>query len=675
MSKCHVEELNRVYRAIFQDALYAYPALRVEFEKDQIRLSEFVVQRGIHAYCVDLPAAGKHLDQALARGEYTLSGLPLTGRYSGRVVIPKFLRGLYLLVFDKLGCLRRDYDVTALLFLRQILYAGKKADIQCSDDNVAKEIRDFVVVDSSLPEPDSFWSSRTPGQAEILETYTGFSRSPLYRARLEECAPAARAGLSILLAVLDKVSGMVSEALGPYRYGEHRFKHGPGAVSNLPSESNKYIWTNWGPRLEHVFPYADCAFHNYAAWVGYVREERVRELLCPKYRYVGSREPASRLIDVPKTLTRPRLIATEPSEHQWCQQNIWHFLDSRVRATWLSDFLRFRDQGRNQYLCKRASQSGRLATVDLSSASDRVTCHLVGQLFRGNLGLLAALQASRTRFIQIDKPHDVAGRMELKKFSTMGSACTFPVESLAFMCIAISAVLAKRHLQPTRVNLRRISREVTIFGDDIIVPEDSRELLFEALELLHFKVNVNKSFWTGLFRESCGVDSYEGHDVTPAYWRASYDGKPESFASTVAVSNNFYSKFMVHTANYLASTIEPDYQVPLITLDSGCCGLKSFVVPMLEGSVMTRFNVGLQRIEAKVPVLIARSSKLKIMDDTSLLQFFTEDPSPFSFWESGVAKRPELKVKLRWVPLEELLLTGADTQRQQDFVGDRKSVV
>lgn len=103
MSKSHVKELCRVYECIFRDALVAYPTLGGEFERDLDHLLRLVQNRGLHVFVEDLPSAGKHFDRCLAEGAYTLSGLPLTKRFSGRVVIPAFCRGLYLRVFDESG--------------------------------------------------------------------------------------------------------------------------------------------------------------------------------------------------------------------------------------------------------------------------------------------------------------------------------------------------------------------------------------------------------------------------------------------------------------------------------------------------------------------------------------------------------------------------------------------
>lgn len=644
MSKRHVQELQQVYSALFKDVLYAYPTLGDELEKDQVRLHRAVEQRGLHVFTVDLPALGKHFDRCLANGEYKLSGLPLSKRFSGRVPIPKFLRGLYLLVFDNSGRLKEDYDVQAIFFLRQLLYAAKKTAIQCSDGKIRTEVRNFLVTDSELPTPDNFWHQKAARSEDVARTYKGTSQVGSYFANRVTAIPdpILRSELSALLVKFDFVSNLISTTLGEYVYSEWSFRHGPGAISEVTGPYNKYCFTNWSERLENVFPLADCGFHNHASWADSIAK-----------REISSKEPCSRLIDVLKTYTRPRLIAAEPSEHQWCQQNIWHFLRSRTSGTWISSFIRFTDQTRNQMLCQRGSGDGSLATLDLSEASDRVTCQVVGELFRANPSLLLALQATRTRYVRQSQLRDAPEIVELRKFSTMGSACTFPVESLTFLAIVLAAVMAKRHLRPTLANVLRLREEVAIFGDDLIVPEDSRELVCEALKVFHFKVNVEKSFWTGKFRESCGVDSYAGINVTPVYWKAFYTGKPESYTSMVATCNNFYSKLLLHTAAHLESTIR-GYKCPLVPYHSGVCGLKSFVTPDSPGPFITRWNTGLQRTEIRVPMPRASVSRSPITDDSALLQFFTEDPQPHTMWVGGVTQRPITKLRYRWVPLSDL---------------------
>jgi hypothetical protein len=642
MSKCHVRELEQVYRAIFQDALCTFPTLGAEFEKDLTRLLVLVGQRGIRVYLEDLPAVGKHLDRCLSSGQYELSGLPLTKRYSNRVVIPKFLRGLYLLVFHECGRLREDYSSDALIFLRQLLYAAKKAKFECSRDKVEDAVLDFIATDAQLPEPEGYWNAESETQLIEAHPYQGFGRSALLAARVSSLpTPRRRRQASLFLTLLDMVSGIVTTTLGSYDPEQWRFRHGPGAIAGCVGPSNKYCWTNWSTRLEFEYPIADYGYHSYASWAD----------ICDSSTGVGSEEPASRLVAVPKSFSGPRLIAAEPAEHQWCQQNIWHYFCARARASWIGLSVRFSDQSRNQSLCSSGSKDDTVATVDLSAASDCVTCHVVGQYFRGNPKLLSSLRASRTRRVTQNLVLRAPETVHLRKFSTMGSACTFPVESLVFFGIALAAVLVTRGWKPTLRNLRRIAREVAVFGDDIIVPVDSREALEDALEVLYFKINANKTFWNGKFRESCGCDSFDGVNVTPIYWRQYFDGGPESLASTVEVANNYYTKWLINTSAYLASTLPRE--IPSVAMDSGVLGLKSFCQDSNTG-FLRRYNEHLQRDEIRVRSLSVSQTKSPTYDDTALLQYFTEQPEPTTLWTHGVAQRPRLRTKMRWVPVREL---------------------
>jgi len=645
MSKCHVRELSRVFEALLRDATKAYPTLETEFENDLTRLLTAVEHRGLRVYLVDLPAIGKHLDRCLTNGQYNLSGLPLTKRFSNRVVIPKFLRGLYLLIFNGCGSLKEDYDVEAVVFLRQILFVAKKAAFNCSFGAIEDEVLNFYETDKSLPEPERFWESSDSGRPDVfeetLETYEGFKKSPIYSERLELLDSRERIQLSILLATLDKVSNVVASTLGSYDPGDWKFRHGPGAVSERTGPSNKFYWANWSPTLEHEYPIADYGFHSFASWAD----------RCHHDENLGSQDPCSRMVAVPKSFTKPRLIAAEPSENQWCQQNLLHYFYQRSEASWIGKFVRFTDQTLNQQLCTKGSSEGTLATLDLSEASDRVTCHAVGQLFRGNPKVLSCLRACRTQYVKQNLTPRAPKLYKLRKFSTMGNACTFPVESLMFMSIAIAAVLTHRRLRVTTRNIESLAGEVAVFGDDIVIPVDCRESFCLALEVLHFKVNTAKSFWTGGFRESCGVDSFHGVDVTPVYWKQVYDGGPESLESVVESSNNFYKKFLLLTAAQLSSTLPG--QLPEVSMRSGVTGLKTRTEPRCFAA--RRWNKDLQRHELRLLTITSKQKRFGISNDSALLQCFTEGRQPFVKWSSGYLQRPQSQVRLRWVSEQDLV--------------------
>jgi len=612
MPKSHVEELMKVWLCLLKDATVAFPALRDEFDKDIVRLTSTVRQRGIGVFLTDLPAICKHLDGCLARGEYSASGLPLTKMVSKAIQIPKFLRGMYLLIFDSTGCLKGDADHEAVFFLRQILNFGKKVSLQCPQGAVVSEVADFASVDRALPPLyKEYWQASTITDAERAYATRSFrvAYASLYQ-NGGEVPRTIRGHDMTLLGIVDAVSAILTSTLGSYDPSEWKCKHGPGAVSDVKGPTNKYCWTNWSPKLDSVFPIADYGFHSWQSWA--------RNSDLP----VAEDEPYSRLIAVRKTFSKPRLIAAEPREHQWCQQNCWDYFCNRVGQTWISRFISFRDQSLNQQLCLKGSLDGSLLTMDLSSASDRLTPGVVGAFFRHNPCLVDALRATRTRFLRQDICEDIPSEIELRKFSTMGSAVTFPVQSLVFLGLSISAALFSAGQAPTVENIKSLEGRVAVFGDDIIAPVECRQVLQSLLEGLSFKVNTAKTYSEGNFRESCGVDAFRGECVTPIYWKGELGTNSNAIASTVECANNFYSKFLLHTRAYVASTVRRD--IPYVSARSSVPGLQSRVAFALD--LPMRYNHNLQREEVRHAACCSSSRRTVTEDDTSLFQFFTEEP-------------------------------------------------
>lgn len=650
MTKRHVQELSRVCEHLLLDAAQAFPALRDEFERDLERVRILVACRGIGLFTNDLPAVAKHLDRCLDRGLYVPSSLPTSGQVSRTVVIPKLFRGLYLEIFNKEGSLRDCPSTEAVFFLRQLLLFAKKTELECGVKAKIEEVFEFLTVDYALPKPQGIWESDRPGD---WDTPLGsFTDNFGYPTPTDE-------SVARLLENTSKVAGILTATLGSYDPQEWRFRHGPGAISEVTGPTNKFCWRNWSDRLESVYPVADCGYHSYAAWAtSAVEPDSDYGYHNPGSVEVTSREVASRLICVPKTHSKPRLIAAEPSEHQWCQQNLWHYFCTKAGDSWIADFCRFRDQSHNQDLCIEGSKDGSLATLDLSSASDRVTCAVVEYTFSGNPALVRALAASRTRWVKL--PENLGFRLhrKLNKFSTMGSAVTFPVESLVFLVICLSAILTRTRQKVTVENILSLRGKVAVFGDDIVVPKEHRDAVVYALEHFMFKVNNAKSYGELNFRESCGVDAFRGQVVTPVYWKGLNNGKPESKASTLAVHNNLVSRFLMHTAGYIASTLRSRSQIPIVAPDSGVVGFHCRTHSSPPPFTRRRWNRALHREEFLVLTFRGQQIKNPTNDDSALLQYFTEAPSPLDKWRHGVAQRPRLKMRRGWVSAAEILARG-----------------
>lgn len=228
--------------------------------------------------------------------------------------------------------------------------------------------------------------------------------------------------------------------------------------------------------------------------------EDLSEML--RYMTCYELEPSTaRMMAVAKTATKPRLISAEPHWNLMFQQALHSQLSRRMNR---HAYLNISSQDRNGWLCRRDD----VATIDQSRASDRVSLAHVVELFPP--AWTEVLLAGRTPCVTC-----LCGENHtLRKFAGMGSATTFPVETLVFAAVAVAAIILDDELGDglEEVDIDRIG----FYGDDAIVPLEHANTVLDAYARLGFLPNYEKSYWTGHFRESCGVYSFMGVDVTPA---------------------------------------------------------------------------------------------------------------------------------------------------------------
>jgi hypothetical protein len=132
------------------------------------------------------------------------------------------------------------------------------------------------------------------------------------------------------------------------------------------------------------------------------------------------------------------------------------------------------------------------------------------------------------------------------------------MEAICFYSVAILGRLNAHNLPVTPLNVSKMSRGVYVYGDDIIVPVDEVATVISTFELFGLKVNLNKSFWTGKFRESCGMDAYDGKRVTPVYLRELPDGSrsKQGLVSLVSFANQLYQNGWWATAREVRDKVE-----------------------------------------------------------------------------------------------------------------------
>jgi len=264
-----------------------------------------------------------------------------------------------------------------------------------------------------------------------------------------------------------------------------------------------------------------------------------------------------RVVTVPKTLKTPRIIAVEPSYMMLRQQQVAKFMMTYLEREYrFKGAIRFTDQTVNRDRARRGSIDGSLATIDLSDASDLVSNDLVKRIFKVAPSFLEMIQAARSNAAKVPG----FGTVSLNKYASQGSALCFPIEAMVFYTIVVASVLKFQGVLPSTRRIADITAKVSVYGDDIIVPSETAEFVMDALETYGLKVNQEKSFHTGLFRESCGGDYYAGVDITPVYvrqWTNKLSNKTfQPLVAAISLSNQLYMKGYWDVAQAVRNHVE-----------------------------------------------------------------------------------------------------------------------
>lgn len=211
-----------------------------------------------------------------------------------------------------------------------------------------------------------------------------------------------------------------------------------------------------------------------------------------EYQHGIRRTRSNRIELVPKNWKTHRTIACEPEGNLPLQLAFDTWTKRRLRRYGIN----LRDQDNNKLLARHASVFNDLATVDFSAASDTISFNTVSLIFPEDwLKFLCDVRTGCYR--------GVFGTGVYHKFSSMGNGCTFCIETLLFAaaCYAVG------------------SKRFSVYGDDVIIESELLNEYTELTRFLGFRINVEKSYHQGPFRESCGGDFYHGIDVTPKYIR------------------------------------------------------------------------------------------------------------------------------------------------------------
>jgi hypothetical protein len=570
--------------------------------RDFKTVTERVEHEGLSFLTITLADFGTDFQKALTVGSVDHSMFRSFAFHGG---LPRFLGGFLDRVFDRSsGLLFDDPDHDAIYAIRQLTLMFGKVAIDCTPERTAKAIKGFVECEKSVREGDK---SRTDLEYEEFHD------------------------MSFLL-FRELFSRLDQEVF----YGDISPKHGPGATAERLSGNAKYNQLEWTSRLEEVFPAGDFLLPNWT----YKHVHDQLTWLEPRH------ERPVRVVTVPKTLKTPRIIAIEPTCMQYMQQALLErFVSGLASSKLLDPFLRFTDQTPNQRMARDGSLRGELATLDLSEASDRVLNQLVRTLFRRYPSLQKGVDATRSR--QADVPGH--GVIRLSKFASMGSALCFPIEAIVFLTLVFLGIQDELKRPLTRRDIESFHGKVRVYGDDIIVPVRYVASVVARLEGNSFKVNRNKSFWNGKFRESCGKDYYGGTDVTIVRVRQLFPTQRKDavqIASLVSLRNQFYDRGLWQTVRWLDEQVEGLIPFPAVHPSSEALGKHSFL-----GFEIQRECDKLFRPMVKAAVLTSRSPEDPLEGYGALMKFFLrrgDSPSPDKEHLLRSGRPDTVGIKIRW---------------------------
>jgi len=626
--KSHVRNQLELLQVIYKDACNKCVA-DVSDLRDLKTFEARVKQEGLSFLTITLPAMSKDLDRSLAQG-YIDSTAFREFRKSG--TIPALLQGMFSQVFDReTGRLldegspdHRDLP-TVIEAIRQICRAFVKLEVPCTSERTQRAMSGFVQTEHDLAEFST--DDETNARFDLVSRYLW-----------DIC-----------------VSGFDPSTLVP--------RHGPGTTADGKSGNRKYSWDRWHERVETYFPFLENAYSVSAA-----HEEEFDKVTF----YPEGEELPVKVTPVPKTQKGPRIIAIEPCTMQYAQGALQRWLYARIESSVMSaGHVNFVDQSINQRLAMKSSIDMQEATIDLSDASDRVPLSMAKRMIlaasQGDPSLWEAIDSCRSRFAKLPNGQLVG---PLLKFASMGSALCFPIEAMYFYTCCVEASLLEQGLPVTRENVFNVSRDVYVYGDDIIIPKANATAVLKRLAQYNCKVNLNKSFWNGNFRESCGVDAYRGQDVTPVYVRKLH---PENrrqhdvFISLVETRNSFYKKGFWNTARYLDQILEKHLgELPLVRDGAPMLGRFTFldIRPIVRLSVLregVRWNERYHRFEVKgwVPKPAYRTDELSGFAalQKSLLRLLSKDhetlvpESSDEFHLERTARYGVATLKRRWAPI------------------------
>lgn len=204
------------------------------------------------------------------------------------------------------------------------------------------------------------------------------------------------------------------------------------------------------------------------------------------------------LVNVPKKFNKKRPVTPYTTVSVFLSLAVGDYMVERLKLHGL-DITKLQSSHRKvvRWISKPGSKYG---TADLKAASQSIT----------KSHALALLPYDWYKLIKLFHQPTTTYAVESRSYHSetllgMGSGITFPLQTLLFYCV-VDAI---------REEVLGKSGFVSCYGDDLIYPIAIHRHVQHVFGKLGWIINEDKTFMSGLFRESCGEDRFAGHYVRP----------------------------------------------------------------------------------------------------------------------------------------------------------------
>lgn len=463
--------------------------------------------------------------------------------------LPMFMGAFFRRIYDNEGNLSQDADPDSVKCVRQVCSFLYKLEIPYTKDQLDDAVHKLVETDKSGGSID------LSGQERILSVAAGICYRIFNNFDATDIVP----------------------------------RPGPGATACATPRSSRYEPHVLYNQIHQKYPYYRYFYVNTA----HLSDRKTEYLSMPRQSAGPGLVKA-----VHKDIGGPRLMCMMQNEYMLLQQGLAEKMRDRLEEHWLTKGqVNFTDQTINQEVALESSMTGEYSTLDMSEASNRVFRGVVRAVFGRTPELLACLLALSPE--QMELPSGKLHSTEM--FAPMGSSLCFPVMSVVHYCLAVAAINVATGRQ-----LRDIAKSVFVYGDDILCRSEDSTHLFESFPNFGMKFNVGKSFYSGNFRESCGVDAFKGLNVTPVRFRKRFlcNGGPKEILSGLEAYDHLTERGYECVAKELKAIFTSMHGVlPHVFRGSCAAGWTTDDPSLVAASLRDfkkRWNPKLQRFEVKV---------------------------------------------------------------------------